>query len=148
MLGRVIASAVTVRFDKPTLLDVPVSNNGGRVRSPRLIQIHMSKMVSILFPLQFFDESRYLQCRYIIYKKNLEDKVAIESPKALGGLKSEQYLKLNPQGLMPLLVLPDGTALPESEVIKRFTYICVSPDKVCRLLFETLCDPYRSLPRS
>ena len=35
----------------------------------------------------------------------------------IGGLKSEQYLALNPLGKMPLLVLPDGTAIPESEVL-------------------------------
>ena len=32
------------------------------------------------------------------------------------GVKSEAYLALNPQGKMPLLVLPDGFALPESQV--------------------------------
>lgn len=57
------------------------------------------------------------QCRFVIYKKNIERLVAVESPKVLGGLKSEAYLALNPQGLMPLLALPDGTSLPESQVI-------------------------------
>lgn len=60
-----------------------------------------------------------MQCRFVIYKKNIEQRIAIESPMTLGGLKSEAYLALNPQGLMPLLVLPDGTCLPESEVSKR-----------------------------
>ncbi|KAK9808948.1 hypothetical protein WJX72_006815 [[Myrmecia] bisecta] len=74
---------------KPTLFDVPVSNNGAR-------------------------------CRYVIYKKQLEGEVDITSPQTLGGLKSEQYLALNAQGKMPMLVLPDGTALPESEVINQY----------------------------
>ncbi|KAG2500784.1 hypothetical protein HYH03_001546 [Edaphochlamys debaryana] len=55
--------------------------------------------------------------RYIIQSKGLQSEIDIVSPQAIGGLKSEEYLKLNPQGKMPLMVLPDGTALPESEVI-------------------------------
>ena len=55
-------------------------------------------------------------CRYIIYKKKLEGVVDIQSPKVLGGLKSEAYLAINPQGMMPVLALPDGTSLPESQV--------------------------------
>lgn len=71
---------------------------------------------SDLFSVSIPDDLWHVQCRYIIYKKKLEDKIAIDSPKVLGGLKSEQYLALNPQGLMPLLVFPDGTSIPESEV--------------------------------
>ncbi|CAL8470316.1 g9858 [Coccomyxa elongata] len=82
-------AAAPRQFDKPTLFDVPISNNGAR-------------------------------CRFIIYKKNIERQIAIESPMTLGGLKSEAYLALNPLGLMPLLVLPDGTCLPESEVIASY----------------------------
>lgn len=72
-------------ISKPTLFDVPVSNNGAR-------------------------------CRYIIYKKKLENVVDIQSPKVFGGLKSDAYLAINPQGMMPVLALPDGTNLPESQV--------------------------------
>lgn len=68
-----------------------------------------------------------LQCRFIIYKKNIERQIAIESPMTLGGLKSEAYLALNPLGLMPLLVLPDGTCLPESEVSGRHVSYVVNP---------------------
>jgi glutathione S-transferase len=50
----------------------------------------------------------------------MEDRIDIKSPMELGGLKSDDYLALNPQGKMPLLVLPDGTALPESEVISQY----------------------------
>lgn len=42
------------------------------------------------------------------------------SPQELGGLKSPEYLALNPQGKMPLLVLPCGTAIPESDTISRY----------------------------
>lgn len=59
---------------------------------------------------------RGVQCRFVIYKKGLEDEIDVKSPKELGGLTSEAYKALNPLCKMPLLVLPDGTALPESEV--------------------------------
>lgn len=74
---------------KPTLIDVPVSNHGGRVR-------------------------------YLIYAKKLEQEVDIQTPKVLGGLRSEQYLELHPGGKMPLLMLPGGQCLPESDVIANY----------------------------
>jgi hypothetical protein len=70
---------------KPTLIDVPVSNHGARVR-------------------------------HIIYQKGLEGEFDIVSPMELGGLGSEQYIALNPQNKMPILLLPNGQTLPESEV--------------------------------
>ena len=78
------ASSLTMS-SVPTLFDMPVSNNGAR-------------------------------CRIIIYKKGLSltDDVLIKSPVDLGGLKSPEYLALNPQGLMPLLVTPEGS-IPESD---------------------------------
>lgn len=55
--------------------------------------------------------------RYVIRRKGLEGEVDIVSPQTLGGLKSPEYLRINPQGKMPVLVLDDGhTSLPESEV--------------------------------
>ena len=57
-----------------------------------------------------------LQCRFVLYKKGLKDKVDIVSPKVYGGMKSEEYTALNPQGLVPMLVLPDGNSLWESDV--------------------------------
>lgn len=83
-----------VRMEGPsvgTLYDVPVSNNGAR-------------------------------CRMVLYYKQItEAEVAIVSPAALGGLKSADFLAINPQGKMPTLVLSaDGTPLPESDTIARF----------------------------
>eukprot|EP00967_Tisochrysis_lutea_P010514 scaffold12040_cov17-Tisochrysis_lutea.AAC.1 len=52
-----------------------------------------------------------LGVRWVKYKKNLED-VEIQPPKILGGLKSPEYLAKNPQGKMPMLLLPDGAAIP------------------------------------
>jgi glutathione S-transferase len=54
--------------------------------------------------------------RHIIYEKGLENEFDIVSPSQLGGLGSEQYVALNPQNKMPLLLLPNGQSLPESEV--------------------------------
>ena len=49
-------------------------------------------------------------------KKKLMDKIDIESPKVYGGMKTDEFLALNPQGLIPALVFPDGQALWESDV--------------------------------
>lgn len=84
-----VAAPAAFVATKPTLFDVPVSNNGARVR-------------------------------YVLYKKGLEATVDIVAPATIGGLKSETYLELNPQGKMPLLVLPNGLALPESQVIESY----------------------------
>jgi len=71
------------------LYDMPISNNGARVR-------------------------------LIVYWKGLESTIRFVSPAEMGGLKSDEYLALNPQGKMPLLWLSDGQALPESEVIAQY----------------------------
>ena len=44
------------------------------------------------------------------------DRIDIQSPKVFGGLKTDEYLALNPQGLIPMLVFPDGNSLWESDV--------------------------------
>src|ERR1700722_3611298 len=55
--------------------------------------------------------------RVAIYAKNLP--VEIVSPPE-GGSKSEAYLALNPMGRVPVLVVGDGLALPESDAIVEF----------------------------
>lgn len=74
-----------------TLYDMPVSNNGAR-------------------------------CRLILYKKAIpQEQVQIVAPSELGGLKSEAYLKVNPQGKMPALTTNDGSLLlGESDTIARY----------------------------
>ena len=57
--------------------------------------------------------------RLLLYKKGLESAVNIVSPMDLGGLRSEEYTRLNPQGKMPLLVEDDGSAVWESDAICR-----------------------------
>lgn len=86
-----IASDVSTTAAKHTLYDLPISNNGAR-------------------------------CRIIIYKKGISsNEVALVSPMDLGGLKSEQYLKINPQGKMPSMVCREsGLNLAESDTIARY----------------------------
>ena len=74
-----------------TLYDLPVSNNGARVRM------------------------------LLYYKDVKPDQVEVVSPMELGGLRSEDYLKVNPQGKMPALACRDENELvPESDTIARF----------------------------
>ena len=65
-----------------------------------------------------------LQCRFVMRKKKLMDKIDIESPKVYGGMKTDEYLALSPQGLIPALVFPDGEALWESDVRPSATWYC------------------------
>lgn len=76
---------------KHTLYDMPVSNNGAR-------------------------------CRIIVYKKELdESEVTIASPMDIGGLKSDEFLALNPQGKMPTMSCSEtGFSIPESDTICRY----------------------------
>mmetsp|Transcript_11645 Transcript_11645/g.33915 ORF Transcript_11645/g.33915 Transcript_11645/m.33915 type:complete len:118 (+) Transcript_11645:37-390(+) len=48
------------------------------------------------------------RCRMIVYKKGIEDRVTIRPPGDLGGLKSEEYLKINPQVGSFCCVCPSG----------------------------------------
>lgn len=75
-----------------TLYDMPVSNHGARVR-------------------------------LLLYKKGLTSAdVAVVPPTELGGLRSDEYLALNPQGKMPLLV--DGPS------------VVYETDAICRHLLD------------
>jgi glutathione S-transferase len=73
------------------LYDVPVSNNGAR-------------------------------CRIVLYKKGISDnEIKIVSPAEVGGLKSNDYLSINPQGKMPAYTCSEtGTNLAESDTIVRY----------------------------
>lgn len=49
------------------------------------------------------DDTVYFQkhnayLRFVIYEKGIEDAVDIDSPMSIGGMKSEEYLKLNCHG--------------------------------------------------
>ena len=56
----------------------------------------------------------------IIQAKKIDKNVQVLPPTAIGGLKSPEYLALNLQGKMPLLVCSDGMAIPESDTICRY----------------------------
>jgi diadenosine tetraphosphate (Ap4A) HIT family hydrolase/glutathione S-transferase len=85
------AASETSIAAKRTIFDVPVSNNGAR-------------------------------CRVILYKKEIpESEVCITSPAKLGGLKSEEYLAINPQGKMPAMICSEtGMNLAEADTISRY----------------------------
>ena len=77
-------------FPTPCLFDMPVSNHGARIRM-------------------------------ILKSKNLENnEIKLAPPSLIGGLKSPEYLSLNPQGKMPLYVTETGLPIPESDTIARY----------------------------
>ena len=55
--------------------------------------------------------------RIALYAKNLSCEIV---PPPAEGLRSPQFLALNPMGKLPLLVLDDGTRIPESETILEY----------------------------
>lgn len=57
------------------------------------------------------------KCRIAAYDKGLNVEIA---PIPGGGLKSPEYLKINPLGKMPSLELDDGSVILESEVINEY----------------------------
>jgi glutathione S-transferase len=59
------------------------------------------------------------RCRLVVYKKGLGDRVELAPPPG-GGPRSEAYRAINPIGKVPTLVLEDGTAIPESQVIAEY----------------------------
>ena len=57
------------------------------------------------------------RARIAIYAKGLDIEIL---PPAGGGLKSPEYLALNPIGKVPALVLADGSVIPESDTIVEY----------------------------
>src|SRR5580692_4447840 len=55
--------------------------------------------------------------RAAIYARDLD--IEIVAPPATG-TKSPEYLTLNPMGKIPVLVLDDGTTIPESDTIVEY----------------------------
>ncbi|KAH8064485.1 HIT domain containing protein [Aureococcus anophagefferens] len=95
-----------------TLYDMPVSNNGARVRM-------------------------------ILYYKDVPaSDVAIVSPMELGGLRSDEFLAVNPQGKMPALVCRDeGLCVPRlplqgdaGQPYGAFPSPAAAQDEFCRQL--------------
>ncbi len=68
--------------------------------------------------LYSFDLSPYAaRARISIYAKKLP--IEIVAPPA-GGIKSAEFLAMNPMGKVPVLVLDDGVSIPESETIVEY----------------------------
>ena len=57
------------------------------------------------------------RCRMLVYHKGLEQLVDVKSPADFGGLASPEYRALNPQGKIPVLILPTGEAIFEAKVV-------------------------------
>ena len=53
----------------------------------------------------------------LISHKGLESDIEMKSPADYGGLTSEKYRAINPQGKMPALILPTGETLYEARVV-------------------------------
>lgn len=67
------------------------------------------------------------RCRYLAYRKGLSDTVNIRDPSDRGGLKSDEYAKLNPLCKVPVAILHDASddtggeiAIYESAVICEY----------------------------
>src|SRR5271168_580854 len=69
---------------------------------------------------QFFASPFPTRVRLILYAKGIPFEIV--EPPGFGNSKlpKGEYLKLNPLGRVPTLVLDDGRALPESEVICEY----------------------------
>jgi len=83
--------------------------------------------------------------RMIIRSKGIEEYVDIKQPSDVGGLKSPAYLKLNPQGKMPLLLCePNHYPIPESDCIARYLlekYRDFGPSFIpSQLMQQSLCN--------
>ena len=55
--------------------------------------------------------------RFLIYHLQLEDAIDMKTPTDFGGLSSDEYRRINPQGKMPALILPSGETLFEAKVV-------------------------------
>lgn len=77
-------------LSKHILYDVPVSNHGARIR--------------------LIAKSKGL----------IPDLLELREPSSIGGFKSAEFLKLNAQGKVPLLVTDVGFPIPESDCIARY----------------------------
>ena len=52
--------------------------------------------------------------------KGIQDNFQILNPTSIGGLKSAEFMKINPLGKMPVLVTPEGDNIPESDTLSRY----------------------------
>ena len=97
--------------------------------------------------------------RFQIYLKGLENEIDMKTPGDYGGLNGSEYRRLNPQGKIPVLLLPDGTSFYESRVISsyiadRFSHVeptlqAPTPEKrALANLINSVHDLYIASPNS
>eukprot|EP01041_Mallomonas_annulata_P014090 gene14090-29976_t len=85
--------------------------------------------------------------RMIIKAKGIEKDFQVVSPITVGGMKSPDYLRLNPFGKMPVLVSVEGDSIPESDTIARYVlekYSNINPSFIPsnisrKILSEKIC---------
>ena len=113
LLGMIHFNENIEAFDS-VLYDMPVSNNGARVRmvlkEKGLLDGHH---IVIRYRLCYTATHSFTQSFIHSSKKH-------RPPSDIGGLKSEEYLALNPQGKMPLYVNERGMPIPESDTICQY----------------------------
>lgn len=94
-----------------------LSAQSSRLATPKRLATTRMASTTVLYDMPVSNHGA--RVRFVLYKKKLEGIIDIRPPSTIGGLKSPEYLALNPQGKMPLLC--DGTLnLPESECIVQY----------------------------
>ena len=97
--------------------------------------------------------------RMLLYHKGLEADIDVKTPADYGGLSAPAYRKLNPQGKIPVLLLPDGSAIYESRVITAYlvdkyagigpSLVATTPELRARVaLIVSIHDLYIASPNS
>ena len=106
-----MAMAMAALLQVPAVA-VATSHRPTRVSAPRC----SAQMSTTLYDLPVSNHGA--RVRLVLYKAGLEAAVKVVSPMELGGLRSDEYLALNPQGKMPLLV-DEGNSIWEADAICR-----------------------------
>lgn len=80
--------------------------------------LQQSVMHEILYDMPVSNHGARL--RMIIKAKGIDEKIRIQSPTDVGGLKSPEYIALNPLGKMPAFITSSNDCIPESDTIARY----------------------------
>lgn len=85
--------------------------------------------------------------RWLIKAKGLGNDIEVKSPAEVGGLQSEEYLRMNAQGKMPLMMCEGNYPLPDSDSIAKYVldkYSSKAPsfvpsERMQRVLSDQIC---------
>jgi glutathione S-transferase len=110
-------------FETGAALRIPSTTTRRTSSSTSLLRMMSSSTQDVLYDVPVSNHGARI--RIIIKEKGLQEHVLLVSPQTLGGLKSSEYIKLNPYGKMPLLVGTLGGStttypIPESDTIAKF----------------------------